>query len=42
MARVNFSGDDLLDNTGSSWISDLTRKIKWIGDNNITQTETLT
>jgi len=42
MAKVSFSGDDLLDNTGSSWISGLTRKIKWIGDNNITQTETLT
>jgi len=42
MAMVSFSGDDLLDNTGSGWISGLTRKIKWIGNNNITQTETLT
>ena len=42
MARTSFSGDDLMDNTGADWQSSLTKTIKWIGDNNITQTETLT
>ena len=42
MARTSFSGDDLMDNTGTDWQSGLTKTIKWIGDNNITQTETLT
>jgi len=42
MARTSFSGDDLMDNTGTDWQSSLTKTIKWIGDNNITQTETLT
>jgi hypothetical protein len=42
MARTSFSGDDLINNTGTDWQSSLTKTIKWIGDNNITQTETLT
>lgn len=42
MAKTTFSGDDLLDNTDSSWVSNITKKIKWIGDNGITETETLT
>jgi hypothetical protein len=41
-ARVSFSGDDLMDNTGTTWQSTLTKSIKWIGDNGITETETLT
>ena len=42
MGNISFSGDDLLDNTSSSWVSTLTKKIKWIGNNGITETETLT
>ena len=42
MARTTFSGDDLMDNTGTDWQSTLTKTIKWIGDNGITETETLT
>jgi hypothetical protein len=42
MARTSFSGDDLMDNTGADWQSTLTKSIKWIGDNGITETETLT
>ena len=41
MARTSFSGDDLMNNTGSTWQSGLTKTIKWIGDNGITETETL-
>jgi len=41
-ARVSFSGDDLMNNTGTTWQSTLTKSIKWIGDNGITETETLT
>jgi hypothetical protein len=41
MARTSFSGDDLMDNTGTTWQSTLTKSIKWIGDNGITETETL-
>ncbi len=42
MARTSFSGDDLLDNTGTDWQTGLTKTIKWIGENDITETETLT
>ena len=42
MARTEFTGDDLMDNTGTTWQSTLTKSIKWIGDNGITETETLT
>lgn len=42
MARTTFTGDDLLDNTGTDWQSSLTKTIKWIGENDITETETLT
>jgi len=42
MARTTFTGDDLLDNTGNDWQSTLTKTIKWIGENDITETETLT
>ena len=41
-AKTQFSGDDLMDNTGTDWQSSLTKKIKWIGENDITETETLT
>ena len=41
MARTEFTGDDLMDNTGTTWQSTLTKSIKWIGDNGITETETL-
>ena len=41
MARTSFSGDDLMDNTGTTWQPTLTKSIKWIGDNGITETETL-
>ena len=42
MARTTFTGDDLLDNSGTNWLTGLTKTIKWIGDNDITETETLT
>jgi len=42
MARTTFTGDDLLDNSGTNWLNGLTKTIKWIGDNDITETETLT
>lgn len=42
MARTTFTGDDLLDNTGTDWQTGLTKTIKWIGENDITETETLT
>lgn len=41
MARTSFSGDDLMNNTGSTWQSELTKTIKWIGNDGITETETL-
>ena len=41
MARTKFSGDDLMDNTGTNWQSTLTKTIRWIGDKGISETETL-
>lgn len=36
-ARTTFSGDDLMNNYGYS-LSDISRKIKWIGENDISET----
>ena len=41
MARISFSGDDLMDNTGTDWQSGLTKSIKWIGKNDMSDIETL-
>ena len=42
IAKTKFSGDDLINNYGSTLFSNSTKTIKWIGDNGITETETLT
>ena len=36
-ARTTFSGDDLMNNFGFS-LSGISRKIKWIGENDISET----
>jgi len=41
MARTKFTGDDLLDNS-SGKMPTLTKTIKWIGENDIAEVETLT
>jgi hypothetical protein len=41
MARIRFSGDDLINNSGSDWQSTLTKTIKWIGEDDMSEIETL-